>query len=71
MYQMKSLTIHDVTVTSLRHVSTQQCHLQGVNTKIKTIYITLSYLNKLSSDVTLFTINGFKSDMYSLKMTLL
>jgi hypothetical protein len=34
MYQMKQLTIHDVTVTSLRHVSTQQCYLQRVHTKI-------------------------------------
>ena len=71
MYQMKSLTIHDVTVTSIRHVSTQQCHLQGVYTKIRNIYITLLYINKLPSEVTLFTINGFKPDMYTLKMTLL
>jgi len=61
---MKSFTIHDVTVTSLRHVSTQQCHLQVVNTKIKTINIKLGYISKLPSDATLFTTNGFKPDMY-------
>ena len=66
---MKSFTIHDVTVTSLRHVSTQQCHLQVVHTKIKTIHITLGYISQLPSDDTLFTTNGFKPDTYSLKMT--
>jgi len=71
MYQIKSLTIYYVTVTSLRYVSTQQCHLQRVHTKIKNIYITLGYINKLPSDVTLFTVNGFKPDMYSLKITFL
>jgi len=71
MYRMKSLTIHDITVTSLLHVSTQQCHLQGVHTNIKTICITLGYIHKLPSDVALFTINGFKPDIYSLKTILL
>jgi hypothetical protein len=34
MYQLNTLTIHDITVTSLLYVSAQICHLQGVHTKL-------------------------------------
>jgi hypothetical protein len=35
MQQLNALTIPNITVTSLRHVSTWQCHLQGIHKKLK------------------------------------
>lgn len=34
MYQLNTLTIRDITVASLLHVSAQKCHLRRVHTKI-------------------------------------
>ena len=37
MYQLNAQTIYDITIVNLhRHVSASQCHLQGVQVKIKT-----------------------------------
>jgi hypothetical protein len=44
MYQVNSLAIHDITITSLRHVSAWQYHLQGVHMKLKTIYSKMEYI---------------------------
>lgn len=40
-YQLNTFTVHNMTVTSLRHVSTWQYRLQGVHTKLKTIKTTI------------------------------
>lgn len=45
MYWINALTIYDITVTSLQHVSAWQCHLQGVHSKLKIIY---SILNRIT-----------------------
>jgi len=49
MYQISALTIYDITVTLLRHVSAWQYHCKGVHTQIKIIYSKMDYIYEFHS----------------------
>jgi len=42
----RTYNIYDIIVTSLRHVSALQCHLQEVNSKITSICSKTEYIHK-------------------------